>query len=171
MTIGRDHGDARWIQRGSLSSFWRIRWRPFIARHSCSLNIILSPGGFCIQEEILLGVRLGIVPGILPRSTCLIFSTLELALTSLGAVLSAPVCGWSPSVCNRQDFCAFNHSCPGKQLQPLSPHAHYPKGASQGLLWLWFTASAFEVCFYGNAHTAVFIFHSWKEGESKIFGG
>lgn len=32
----------------------------------------------------------------------------------------------------------------------LFPRAQHPRGASQGLLWSWFSALAFEVCFYGK---------------------
>lgn len=101
-------------------------------RHSCSLNIILSPGASVSGRRFCSRIGLGLVPGVLPRSTCLTFSTLEMTLTSLGASLSAPVGSCSPSTCNRQDFCAFNHSCPGKQRQPVVPTCSAPQWSLPG---------------------------------------
>lgn len=142
----------------------------FKPRHSCSLNIILSPGASESGRRFCSRIGLGLVPGVLPRSTCLTFSTLEMSLTSLGAFLSAPVRCCSPSACNGQDFYVFNHSCPGKQRQPVAPSAQCPIGASQGFLWVWLLALACEVCFHGKCTRCSLHVSFQKDGESEISG-
>lgn len=70
---------------------------PVVAQAFLQLGLHFKPWGVCrTMRRFHTRVLLGLCPGILAEVTCLIFSVLEILLTSFGALGFAPLCGVAP---------------------------------------------------------------------------
>lgn len=71
---------------------------PVIAQTFLQLGLHFKPWGLLPypQEDSTVWSFWKLYPGILPTLTCLILSSLEILLTSFGALIFAPLCGCAP---------------------------------------------------------------------------